>query len=102
MLDLKPKMYVAYGMGTKSEKEAFDRAMGMLEYIDVEMKSVRLDRYYSFPPYVDRFGEARVYVIPRKNATLRGSWKWKNTMEEFVKNTLSYLEQYYLRNNSES
>ncbi|RZB30859.1 MAG: hypothetical protein AEth_00813 [Candidatus Argoarchaeum ethanivorans] len=23
-------------------------------------------------------------------------------MEEFVKNTLSYLEQYYLRNNSES
>ena len=95
-------MYVAYGMSTKSEKEAFDRAMGMLEYIDVEVKSVRFDRYYSFPSYVDRFGEARVYVIPRKNATLRGSWKWKNMMEQFVKNTLSYLERYYLRNNSES
>ena len=76
--------------------------MEMLECIDVEVKSVRLDRYYSFPSYVDRFGEAKVYVIPRKNATLHGSWKWKNTMEEFVKNTLSYLEQYYLRNNSES
>jgi hypothetical protein len=23
--------------------------------IDVEMKSVRLDRYYSFPSYVDKF-----------------------------------------------
>ena len=46
--------------------------------------------------------DAKVYIIPRKNATLRGSWKWKNTMEEFVINTLSYLEQYYLRNNSES
>ncbi|NMG83831.1 MAG: hypothetical protein GIS02_06505 [Methanosarcinales archaeon] len=55
MLDLESKMYVAYGMSLKSEKQAFDRAMKMLEYIDVEMKSVRLDRYYSFPSYVDKF-----------------------------------------------
>ncbi|RZB30858.1 MAG: hypothetical protein AEth_00812 [Candidatus Argoarchaeum ethanivorans] len=78
LLDLESKMYVAYGMSTKSEKEAFDRAMEMLECIDVEVKRVRLDRYYSFPSYVDRFGDAKVYVIPRKNATLHGSWKWKN------------------------
>jgi transposase len=63
---------------------------------------MRLDKYYSFPSYVDRFGEAKVYVIPRKNATLRGSWKWKDTMKDFVDNTLTYLGQYYLRNNSES
>ncbi|MBE0525290.1 MAG: ISNCY family transposase [Methanosarcinales archaeon] len=88
--------------GVKSEKEAFDRAMEMLKGIDIEIDSVRLDKYYSFPSYVDKFGEAKVYVIPRKNATLKGSWKWKDTMEEFVNHTLSYLEQYYLRNNSES
>ncbi len=41
-------------------------------------------------------------MIPRKNATLRGSWKWKRTMREFVDNTHVYLEEYYLRNNSES
>jgi len=102
LLDLDSKMYVAYGTSLKSEKEAFDRAMEMLKNIDVTIESIRLDKYYSLPSYVDRFGEAKVYVIPRKNATLNGSWKWKDTMEEFVKNTLSYLEQYYLRNNSES
>lgn len=102
MLDIESKMYVAYGMSLKSEKEAFDRAMEMLKKIDIKIDSVRLDKYYSFPSYVDRFGEAFVYVIPRKNATLRGSWKWKDTMEKFVRDTFSYIEQYYLRNNSES
>ena len=102
MLDLKSKMYVAYGMSLKSEKEAFDRAMEMLKNIDTKIESIRLDKYYSLPSYVDKFEDAKVYVIPRKNATLRGSWKWKDIMAEFVHNTHQYLEQYYLRNNSES
>ena len=102
LLDLKTKMYICYGTSFRSEKEAFDKAMKMLEEIDVKLKSIRLDKYYSFPSYVDRFEGTRVYVILRKNATLRGSWKWKRTMIEFVKNTLPYLEQYYQRENSES
>ena len=102
LLDLKTKMYICYGMSFKSEKKAFDNAMRMLEDIDMEIESIRLDRYYSFPSYVDRFGEAKVYVIPRKNSTLRGSWKWKRTMMEFVEDTIPYLEQCYLRNHSES
>lgn len=102
MLDLESKMYVAYGMSLKSEKEAFDRAMEMLKDIDAKIESIRLDKYYSLPSYVDKFEDAKVYVIPRKNATLRGSWKWKDIMAEFVHNTPQYLEQYYLRNNSES
>jgi len=102
LLDLKSKMYVAYGTSFKSEKEAFDKAMEMCRDGGVNVESVRLDKYYSFPSYVDRFGDAKVYIIPRKNATLRGSWKWKDTMAEFVRNTLPYLGQYYLRNHSES
>ncbi|RZN14798.1 MAG: hypothetical protein EF812_04635 [Methanosarcinales archaeon] len=102
MLDLESKMYVAYEMSLKSEKQAFDRAMGMLKEIYTNINSVRLDKYYSYPSYVDKFEEAKVYVIPKKNATLRGSWKWKYTMEEFVHDTLSYIGQYYLRNNSEA
>lgn len=102
MLDLESKMYVAYGMSLKSEKEAFDRAMEMLKDIDAKIESIRLDKYYSLPSYVDKFEDAKVYVIPRKNATLRGSWKWKDAMKDFVDNTLPYLGQYYLRNNSES
>jgi len=102
LLDLKTRMYICYGMSLRSEKKAFDNAMKMLEKSDIEIGSIRLDRYYSFPSYVDRFGEAKVYVIPRKNSTLRGSWKWKRTMMEFVEDTIPYLEQYYLRNHSES
>ena len=102
LMDLDSKMYVAFGTSVKSEKEAFDRAMEMLKHIDVEIDSVRLDKYYSSPSYVDRFGKANVYVIPKRNATLKGSWKWKDTMEEFVKDTMKYLEEYFLRNNSES
>jgi transposase len=102
LLDLKSKMYVAYGASFKSEKEAFNKAMEMCRDSGVNVESVRLDRYYSSPSYVDRFGDAKVYIIPRKNATVKGSWKWKDTMAEFVRNTLPYLGQYYLRNYSES
>jgi len=102
LLDLETRMYICYGMSLRSEKKAFDNAMKMLEKSDMEIGSIRLDRYYSFPSYVDRFGEAKVYVIPRKNSTLRGSWKWKRTMMEFVEDTIPYLEQCYLRNHSES
>jgi transposase len=103
-MDLKSKMYIAYGTSMKSEKEAFEKAMKMLETVnpDIEIEIIRLDRYYSSPRYVDKFGEAMVHIIPKKNATLNGSIKWKNTMKEFVGNTLVYLGQYYLRNNSEN
>ncbi len=102
LMDLSSKMYLAYGTSMKSEKEAFDRAMNMLSTIDVTLSSVTLDRYYSTPGYVDVFGDAKVFVIPKKNATLNGSWKWKETMIEFVTNPMKYLEHYYRRENSES
>ena len=76
--------------------------MEMLKHIDIEIDSIRLDKYHSFPSYVDKFGKAKVCIIPRKNATLRGSWKWKDTMEGSVNDTIPYLGQYFLRNNSES
>jgi transposase len=103
LMDLSSRMYLAYGSSMKSEKEAYDRAMAMLSRIDVRVESVRLDRYYSTPGYVDSFGrDAKVFVIPKSNATLNGSWKWKETMIEFVRNTMKYLEEYHQRSNSES
>ena len=42
----------------------------------------------------------KVYIIP-KSDTLNGSQKWKDTMREFVQNTMEYLEQYHQRSNSE-
>jgi transposase len=102
LMDLSTRMYLAYGSSLRSEKEAYDRAMAMLSTVDVTVESVRLDRYYSTPGYVDAFGDAKVFVIPKSNATLNGSWKWKETMMEFVRNTMGYLEQYHQRSNSES
>ena len=102
LLDLNTWLYVCYGMSLKSEKEAFDRAYKMLEEMNIEVEDMRLDKYYSFPSYIDKFGDTKVYIIPRKNATLKGSWKWKRLMNEFVNDTLPYLEEYYLRNHSEA
>ena len=102
LLDLDSWLYLAYGSSAKSEKDAFNKAMRMLQKVDVELKTVRLDRYYSFPSVVDEFVDTKVYVIPRKNSTLKGSWKWKRTMKDFVENPMTYLEEYYRRNNSES
>jgi transposase len=103
LMDLSTRMYLAYGSSLRSEKEAFDRAMAMLSSIDVAIDTVRLDRYYSMPGYADRFGrDTRFFLIPRKNSTLNGSWRWKEAMIEFVKNTMKYLEGYHQRSNSEA
>jgi transposase len=102
IMDLGTRMYIAFGSSMKSEREAYDRAMNLLSSMGIEMDSIRLDRYYSSPSYVDKLGETKVFIIPKKNSTLNGSRKWKETMKEFVENTMPYLEQYHQRSNSES
>jgi len=98
-MDLKTKM--AFGSSMKSEKE--DRAMMFLKTVDVKLKSVRLDKYYSESSYVSLFDkDTAVYIIPKKDATLNGSQKWKDTMREFVTDTYQYLKEYYKRENSEA
>jgi transposase len=102
LMDLKTKMYVCYGSSLKSEKEAFDIAMQMLRNIDVKIKSIRLDRYYSCAVYVNQFGDSKVYIIPKTNVTLEQGTKWAETLGNFLCNTIEYLEEYFKRNNSES
>jgi len=102
ILDLATWLYVAYGISFRSEKEAFDKAHAMLKKIELVLLSVRLDKYYSSPSYVDKLGDTKVYILPKKNASVKGSLKWKKTMEDYVNNTIPYLEQYYKRENSES
>lgn len=103
LIDVKTKMYVAYGTSMKSEREAYDKAMKMQSVTEIKLNSIRLDRYYSCACYLDGFDrDTEVYVIPKKNATLKGNWKWKKTMINFVENTEDYLEQYYRRGMSEN
>jgi len=102
ILDIKTWLYVAYGMSLKSEKDAFDKASLMLSETGVSLDSIRLDKYYSSPSLVDSMKDTKVYILPKTNASVKGSLKWKKTMEEYVSNTLSYLEEYFKRENSES
>jgi len=102
LMDLKNKMYVCFGSSLKSEKEAFDKAMQMLQDVDVKIKSIRLDRYYSCPVYVNQFKDSKIYIIPKKTVNLRHGAKWTETMGNFLFNTIKYLEEYFKRNNSES
>jgi transposase len=103
LMDLSSRMYLAYGSSMKSEIEAYDRAMAMLSAVGVKVDTVRLDRLYSAPAYIDAFGrDTRVFVIPKNNATLNGSWGWKETIFDFVRNPMKYLEEYHKRSNSES
>jgi len=105
LMDLDTRMYIGYGTSHKSEKGAFLRAMAMA--IDAGVASIRLDRYYGVQKYVkfieDLFGkDIQIYVIPKKNATVRGPLKWKKVLYDFVNDTTGYLEEYYRRNQSES
>jgi len=102
LMDLETKMYVCFGSSLKSEKEAFDKAMQMLRFVDVKIKSIRLDRYYSCAVYVNQFKDSKVYIIPKKNVTLEQGAKWTETLGEFLCDTMKYLEEYFKRNNSES
>jgi len=107
LMDIQTRMYIAYGMSLKSEKEAFLSAMTMLKRMDIEItiESLRLDKYYQ-QAYVkfleNQFGSVTFYIIPKKNATVRGSREWKRMLYRFVHDTKGFLKEYFQRNQSES
>ena len=37
---------------------------------------------------MDKLGNTKVFIISKKNSTLNGSKKWKDTIKEFVENTI--------------
>jgi transposase len=43
LMDLKTRMYIAYGSSTKSEREAYDRALAMLRSTEIVLNSLRLE-----------------------------------------------------------
>ncbi|MCG2717586.1 MAG: ISNCY family transposase [Nanoarchaeota archaeon] len=108
LMDIDTRMYVAYGSSLKSEDEAYQQALDMLKELDlkIDLNSLRLDKYYSKQQYVkqieEKFGNVKMYLIPKKNATVKGSWKWKRMLHKFVNKTTEYLKEYFQRNNSEN
>ncbi len=102
-LDLNTKMYVGYGTGMRSEMEAFNSARKMMEELNIEVESVRLDRYYTFPSIVDKFGSStKFYILPKKNTKINGKEKWHDVWRSLMENSMAFLKEYYQRENSES
>lgn len=106
LMDITTRMYVAYGTSFHSEQEAFFQAIKMAKDTNIDIKSIRLDKYYSCQEYVrlleKELGNVKITLLPRKNATVKGSWEWKRMMHDFVTDPISYLEDYFKRNQSES
>lgn len=102
LMDLKTKMYVCFGTSLISEAKAFHKAMEMLKKMDIKIKSIRLDRYYSFPCYAKLFPGAKFYIIPRKDAKPGHGTEWLHALQSFVWDTMNHLEEYFKRNNSEA
>lgn len=106
LMDIKKRTYLAFGTSFKSEKDAFNKAKKMLDQLNISLKSVRLDRYYSGKKLVKEFSEKHkdidCYLIPKKNVTVRGCPAGNNMLKEFMNNTQEYLGEYFKRNQSES
>ena len=106
LMDLKTRLYIAQGTSLKSEKKAYNKAIKMALDYGINIKDIRLDRYYSGQSTVrllkEKFENIQFYLIPKKNATIKGCRNWKEMLSNFVYNTKEYFTKYFQRNQSES
>lgn len=106
IIDIKSRMYIAYGTSLKSEQEAFFEAVKMLKTIDIQIKTMRLDKYFSAEFYVnlllEQIGDVKFFIIPKSNIVNIGLGEWGKMVTRFVEDTKLFLKDYFQRNQSES
>jgi len=106
LIDIKTRMYISFGTSFKSEKDAFEKAMEMAKEIGINIKSIRLDKYYSAELYVkicqEYLGKVKTFIIPKSNIATLGVGDWSKMIYLFTENTKGFLEEYFQRNQSES
>ncbi|MGB9622942.1 MAG: ISNCY family transposase [Candidatus Bathyarchaeia archaeon] len=107
MMDIRTGLYVCYGSGLRSERQAFTKAMSMLEKIKartgLKIKSARLDKQYSFQSTLNFFDEETVlYILPRSNTTINGPPRWQRILRRMMSDPISYIREYHKRQLSES
>ena len=72
--------------------------MLIFQVMGLNIKSVRFNRYYTNRETIKKFWEnTKIYLIPKKNSTIRGSPEWKKMLIDFIENTFGYLKEYYKR-----
>jgi transposase len=102
LIDIETGMYVGFGYSKKSEMEAFDKAMQMVEKFGINIDSISLDKYYSSRKVLKLFNrKVAVYVIPKKNISKLG-FEWVRIIRRIAESPVEFLRRYFMRNLSEA
>lgn len=102
LIDLETGMYVGVGYSTRSEMDAFNKAMKMVKDFGILIDQICLDKYYSSRKILKLFGgDTAVYVIPKKNIAKIGL-RWAKIFRKILEDPIEYLKTYFLRNLSEA
>ena len=103
LMDLETRMYVGYAVSVRSEMDAYRKALEMIGKMRIDLKSVRLDKYYSGQSILNDFNEnTMIFLIPKKNSRIRGRRNWREIIRRFMDDPMNYLREYFKRNASES
>ena len=106
IMDINTRLYIGYGTSFKSEKAAFENALLITKSTDINVNTLRLDKYFSGEAYVkfcqDYLGKVKMYIIPKSNVAHLGLGDWGKMLIEFRDNTKGFLKKYFQRNQSES
>jgi transposase len=103
LMDLSTRMYVGYAVSVRSEMDAYRKALEMIGKMRIDLKSVRLDKYYSGQTILDDFNEnTLILLIPKSNSRIRGRRNWREIIRRFMDDPMNYLREYFKRNASET
>ena len=102
MIDIDTCLYVGYGHSQRSEMEAFHKALNVMTELNIDIESVRLDKYFSSRKVIRLFGrDVALYLIPKKNITSFGA-QWPPIFQRILLDPITFLTEYFYRNLSET
>jgi len=103
LMDLTTRMHVGFPVSVKSERDAYYRALDMIKKINIDLESVKFDKYHSGENILEDFIENTIiFIIPKKNSRIRGRSKWRDFIRRFMDDPMNYLREYFKMNASES
>jgi len=103
ILDIDTNLYIGYAAGFKSEQKLFDEALFIAKKAGFEFESITLDKYHSYQSITGKFNEnTQIFILPKKNATIRGPKKWKKILKNLSADPISFLKEHFRREKSEA